>query len=223
MKTMIQILILAVILTPAATYANPHSGKHHSNRPVHGKPVSKPQPVRRPGPGPVRRPTPGPKPPAPNPPHRKHRDHDHHHGHHGHHQQQTRVIYVAGAGHWCRGPVVQQTTHTAPVQPPVASQPVLSTQAPSTQVLSTREFLLGRDLYRGQRVAICGKVTQIARSLVGVNYVILDGAVRCEFPRDIRGGNAPAATDQHVTIVGLATGGWHATASADLVECARPF
>lgn len=252
MRIMIQILILAVILTPAATFAGPHGEKKgRPERPVRGTQVTKPQPVRRPGPGPVRRPDPspvrrpgpgpkpgpkpgpGPKPtPTHNPPHRKDHDHDRHHGHHGdhdrhghnqHHQSQTRVIYVPGSGYWGRGTVVQQNTYTTPTQLQTPSQPVLSTQAPSTQVLSTRDFLLSRDLYRGQRVAICGRVTEVARSLAGVNYVILDGAVWCEFPRDFRGGNAQAATDQYVTIVGVATGGRNATASADLVECARPF
>ena len=119
---------------------------------------------------------------------------------------------AAAASSWTR-PVVQNITYTT------RSLPETSTG----RALTTREFLQGRDSYRGQRVAVCGKVTQSVRGMGGVDYFILDGVVRCEFPRDIRGGNAQAATDQYVTVVGLATGSWHATASADLVECARPF
>jgi hypothetical protein len=109
---------------------------------------------------------------------------------------------------------VQQVTYNVPVQPQVSTQ----------RVLSTQEFLQSRDLYRGQRVAVYGKVTQSVRGMGGVDYFILDGAVRCEFPRDaryIRG--AYAETNQYLTLVGTAVGGWHATASADLVECDRPF
>jgi hypothetical protein len=110
--------------------------------------------------------------------------------------------------------VQQQTVYSAPVQPAVSGQ----------RVLSTGEFLQGRELYRGQRVAVYGKVTQSVRGMGGVDYFILDGAVRCEFPADvhyIRG--AYAETNQYVTIMGTASGGWHATASGDLVECDRPF
>lgn len=198
MKTMIQLAILAVILTPVATFANPHGGKkHHPAPPIHRGPVPKP-----PKPPPKPTPTPTPTPPPG------------HHKHHRHHHQ-TQVVYVAAAaGSWPQ-PVVQNVTYTN-------TQPL--TKSPATSlVLTTREFLQGRDLYRGQRVTVCGKVTQTARSMGGVDYVVLDGAVWCELPRDFRSNSVGVATDSYVTIVGLATGGWHTTGSADLVKCDRPF
>ncbi|MCX6907534.1 MAG: hypothetical protein NTY01_05770 [Verrucomicrobia bacterium] len=207
MKTMIQIAILAVILTPVATYADPRVA-----RPVK-RPTGLIMPAPRPRPTPVPKPTPGPRPgptpkptptPTPRPVHHKH----HHHHHH------PQVVYVAAAASSWTRPVVQNVTYNN-------TQPLPET--PTGRALTTREFVQGRDSYAGQRVAVCGKVTQSVRGMGGVDYLILDGVVRCEFPRDIRGGNAQAATDQYVTVVGLATGGWHATASADLVECACPF
>ena len=107
-----------------------------------------------------------------------------------------------------------------PVYGSVPIRPDLS----GMRILSTREFLSAPDLYRGQRVAIHGKITQSVRGMGGVDYVILDGAVRCEFPRDVRYiRGAFSETNRYVTVVGMAVGGSHATASADLVECDRPI
>jgi hypothetical protein len=120
---------------------------------------------------------------------------------------------VAAASSWVR-PVVQQVTYD--------TRPAPETSA--GRALTTREFLQGRASYAGQRMAVCGKVTQSVRGMGGIDYLILDGVVRCDFPRDaryIRG--AYSETNRYVTIVGTAMGGWHATASADLSECDRPF
>jgi len=195
MKTMIQIAILAVILTPAATYADPRVA-----RPVK-RPTGLIMPAPEPHPKPTPKPTPGPRPgptPPPRPVHHKH----HHHNHH------PQVVYVAAAASSWTRPVVQNITYNT------RSLPETSTG----RALTTREFLQGRDSYRGQRVAVCGKVTQSVRGMGGVDYFILDGVVRCEFPSGAR-----VEANRYMTIVGTATGGWHATASADLAECDRPF
>lgn len=200
MKTMIQIAILAAILIPDAAFANPHGGKHHRPPP----PVHRPPGGGHDGIHPIRRPPPPPPAPVPPPGHHKH--HRHHHP--------AQVIYVVGGGYAPAAPVVRETVYETSVRPDTSGM----------RVLSTREFLNAPDLYRGQRVAVHGKVTQSVRGMCGVDYVILDGALRCEFPRDvhyIRG--AFSETNRYVTVVGTAVGGWHATASADLVECDRPF
>jgi hypothetical protein len=101
---------------------------------------------------------------------------------------------------------------------------VAQTQGSAERPLSTREFLKGRDSYRGQRISVCGRVTQSVKGMAGLDYMILDGAVRCQFPRDARYiRRTHVETGRCVTITGTAVGGWHATASADLVECSRPF
>ena len=51
-----------------------------------------------------------------------------------------------------------------------------------------------------------------------------DSVVRREFPRDAQSANGVrAGAGRFVTVTGTAAGGWHATASADLVECAHAF
>lgn len=208
MKTMIQIAILTVILAPAASYADPRVAKpvkHPTGaltpvRKHHPKPPPKPGPIPRPTPGPKPGPKPGPVPPTPPPGHHKH----HHHHHH-----QPQVIYFAAASSWGR-PAVQTITYNN-------TQPLAETPA-TGRALTTREFLQGRAGYAGQRVAVCGKVTQSVRGMDGVDYLILDGVVRCEFPSGAR-----MEANRYVTVVGTVTGGWHATASADLAKCDRLF
>lgn len=202
MKTMIQIAILVAILAPSTTFGNPHAVRPAAHPSGVIIPAPKPRPTPKPYPRPAPKPSPTPTP-TPYPVYRKH-----------HHHRPAPVVYVVAAGYSPASSVVQQTTYNTQARP----------EASAERTLTPREFLQAPDLYRGQRVAVYGKVTQSVRGMCGVDYFILDGVLRCEFPRDaryIRG--AYAETNRYVTIVGTAVGGWHATASADLAECDRPF
>ena len=202
MKTMIQIAILAVILTPAATYADPRVA-----RPVK-RPTGLIMPAPKPHPTPKPHPRPAPKPtPAPHPGHRHH----HHHHHHA-------VAVAAAAASAAYVPAADVAQTVAPATPAPAMLPS------GERALTTREFLNGRDRFVGQRVVVFGRVTQAVRGMGGQDYYILDGVVRCEFPRYIQSANGVrVGAGRFVTITGTAAGGWHATASADLVECAHAF
>lgn len=201
MKIMIQMAILAAVLAPTVTFAHPHAARPAPAQPIRVAPALRHHP--------------GPRPPHPTPPTKPAPPWRHPHPPGRPHPRPTSpVVYVVAAGYSPAGSVVQQTTYNTQAQPEVSGQ----------RVLSTREFLQVRDLYRGRRVAVCGTVTQSVRGMGGPDYYILDGVVRCDFPRDAQSANGiHVGTGNYVTVTGTVVGDCRATASTDLVECAHAF
>ena len=74
--------------------------------------------------------------------------------------------------------------------------------------------------YAGQHIVVYGRVTQAVKGMSETDYVLLNGACRCHFPRGAKAyERLRQAINSEVFISGTAVGHHHVTTAADMIDC----
>ena len=96
--------------------------------------------------------------------------------------------------------------------------------APDIVAVTAEEYFSNLGKYKGQRITVCGNVTQAIKGMAQLDTYILDGRLRCQFRKALHcTEGAHRETGRYVCITGTATGGQHVTSLPDLVDCDCPF
>jgi hypothetical protein len=87
-------------------------------------------------------------------------------------------------------------------------------------VLSPAELVKFPEKYTKQCVTVYGRVTHAVKGIGGLDYYILDGVLRCQFPLNSHYTQGmDRETRRNVLMTGTAVGRHHVTAAPDLVDC----